>query len=147
MKTRKKGFIISILKIIRIFIFYLTGFLNLFKFRLNICLDITVLETIREVFFIGLMVYSQIVILRIAISWFIYINPYTVPWCYILLPLSIGPKMFSKELYRLYLGVNITGSVFLGDSWSYGRQFKSPSISLCHFFQVKEKRQKLLINE
>jgi hypothetical protein len=44
--------------------------------------DITVLETVREVLFVGLMVYSQIVILRIALSWYIYINPYTFPWCY-----------------------------------------------------------------
>jgi hypothetical protein len=29
------------------------------------------------------MVYSQIVILRIALSWYIYINPYTFPWCYL----------------------------------------------------------------
>jgi hypothetical protein len=32
------------------------------------------LETVREVLFVGLMVYSQIVILRIALSWYIYIN-------------------------------------------------------------------------
>jgi hypothetical protein len=39
-------------------------------------------ETVREVLFVGLMVYSQIVILRIALSWYIYINPYTFPWCF-----------------------------------------------------------------
>jgi hypothetical protein len=49
--------------------------------KLHVCLDITVLETVREVLFVGLMVYSQIVILRIALSWYIYINPYT--WCYL----------------------------------------------------------------
>jgi hypothetical protein len=51
--------------------------------KLHVCLDITVLETVREVLFVGLMVYSQIVILRIALSWYIYINPYTFPWCYL----------------------------------------------------------------
>jgi hypothetical protein len=50
--------------------------------KLHVCLDITVLETVREVLFVGLMVYSQIVILRIALSWYIYI-PYTFPWCYL----------------------------------------------------------------
>jgi hypothetical protein len=39
--------------------------------KLHVCLDITVLETVREVLFVGLMVYSQIVILRIALSWYI----------------------------------------------------------------------------
>jgi hypothetical protein len=59
-------------------IYFLPDWLSEFiQVRLNICLDITVLETIREVLFVGLMVYSQIVILRIALSWFIYINPYT----------------------------------------------------------------------
>jgi hypothetical protein len=29
--------------------------------KLHVCLDITVLETVREVLFVGLMVYSQIV--------------------------------------------------------------------------------------
>jgi hypothetical protein len=80
--------------------------------KLHVCLDITVLETVREVLFVGLMVYSQIVILRIALSWYIYINPYTFPWCY-------------RQLCGLDRGcvtrnrpgdprVNITGSVFLG---------------------------------
>jgi hypothetical protein len=84
-------------------IYFLPDWLSEFiQVRLNICLDITVLETIREVLFVGLMVYSQIVILRIALSWFIYINPYTFPWCYLLLQL-IGQKMFYKELSQQYL--------------------------------------------
>jgi hypothetical protein len=45
-------------------IYFLPDWLSEFiQVRLNICLDITVLETIREVLFVGLMVYSQIVIL------------------------------------------------------------------------------------
>jgi hypothetical protein len=69
------------------------------------------LETVREVLFVGLMVYSQIVI-RIALSWYIYINPYTFPWCY-LAAAVVGPRMCYKESSR-DPRVNITGSVFLG---------------------------------
>ena len=51
-------------------IYFLPDWLSEFlQVRLHLCLDITVLETIREVLFVGLMVYSQIVILRIALSW------------------------------------------------------------------------------
>jgi hypothetical protein len=49
-------------------IYFLPDWLSEFiQVRLNICLDITVLETIREVLFVGLMVYSQIVILTNSI--------------------------------------------------------------------------------
>jgi hypothetical protein len=45
-------------------IYFLPDWLSEFiQVKLHLCLDITVLETIREVFFVGLMVYSQIVIL------------------------------------------------------------------------------------
>jgi hypothetical protein len=64
--------------------YFLPDWLSEFlQVRLHFCLDITLLETIREVLFIGLVIYSNIVILRITLSWFIYINPYTVPWCYV----------------------------------------------------------------
>ena len=49
-------------------IYFLPDWLSEFlQVRLHLCLDITVLETVREVLFVGLMVYSQIVILRIEI--------------------------------------------------------------------------------
>jgi len=61
-------------------IFFLPDWISEFiQVQLNICLDISLLEITREVIFIGLMFYSQMVILRIAISWLIYINPYTFP--------------------------------------------------------------------
>jgi uncharacterized protein YggT (Ycf19 family) len=81
--------------------------------RLNFCLDITLLETIREVVFIGLMVYSQIVILRITLSWFIYINPYTFPWCYIAAAVDWTEDVL-QGIVPAILGVNITGTIFLG---------------------------------
>jgi hypothetical protein len=53
-------------------------FSEFLQVKLHVCLDITVWKQF-EVLFVGLMVYSQIVILRIALSWYIYIN--TFPWC------------------------------------------------------------------
>ena len=95
-------------------IYFLPDWLSEFiQVRLNICLDITVLETIREVLFIGLMVYSQMVILRIALSWFIYINPYTFPWCYLAAAVDWTEDVL-QGIVPAILGVNITGSIFLG---------------------------------
>ena len=95
-------------------IYFLPDWLSTFiQVKLNICLDITVLETIREVVFVGLVVYSQILILRISLSWFIYINPYTVPWCYIAAAVDWTEDLL-QGIVPSILGVNITGSVFLG---------------------------------
>jgi hypothetical protein len=73
MKIKKKDSIILYRKLLP------DWFSEFLQVKLHVCLDITVLETVREVLFVGLMVYSQIVILRIALSWYIYINPYTFP--------------------------------------------------------------------
>ena len=95
-------------------IFFLPDWVSEFiQVRLNICLDISLLETIREVLFIGLLIYSQIVILRITISWFIYINPYTFPWCYITAAVDWTEDVL-QGLVPAILGVNITATVFLG---------------------------------
>ena len=95
-------------------IYFLPDWLSEFiQVRLHLCLDITALETIREVFFVGLMVYSQIVILRIALAWFIYINPYTFPWCYLTAAVDWTEDVLQGFLPSI-LGVNLTGSVFLG---------------------------------
>lgn len=103
--------------------FYIENFKNVYflpdwvsefiQVRLNVCLDISFLETIREVLFIGLMIYSQMVILRIAISWLIYINPYTFPWCYLAAAVDWTEDVL-QGIVPAILGVNITGSVFLG---------------------------------
>lgn len=95
-------------------IYFLPDWLSEFiQVKLHICLDITVLETIREVLFVGLVIYSQIVILRIALSWFIYINPYTFPWCYLVAAVDWTEDVLQGVVPAI-LGVNITGSVFLG---------------------------------
>jgi hypothetical protein len=103
--------------------FYIENYKNIYflpdwfsefiQVRLNICLDISILETIREVLFIGLMIYSQMVVLRIAISWLIYINPFTFPWCYLAAAVDWTEDVL-QGIVPSILGVNITGSVFLG---------------------------------
>ena len=59
------------------------------------------------------VVYTQIVVLRIAISWLIYINPYTVPWSYISVSVDWTEDVL-QGIVPAILGVNITGSIFLG---------------------------------
>ena len=127
-------------------IYFLPDWLSQFiQVRLNICLDLTVLETIREVLFVGLMVYSQIVILRIALSWFIYINPYTFPWCYLAAAVDWTEEIL-QGIVPAILGVNVTGSVFLGllgimaDSLNH-LVFTMP------FLPSEGEETKLLINE
>ena len=95
-------------------IFFLPNWLSEFiQVKLNICLDISVLEIVREVLFIGLVIYSQMVILRIALSWFIYINPYTFPWSYLTTAIDWTEDALQGVIPSIF-GVNITGSVFLG---------------------------------
>lgn len=95
-------------------IFFLPDWLSEFiQVQLNICLDISLLEIIREVLFIGLVFYSQMVLLRIAISWLIWINPYTFPWSYLAAAVDWTEDVL-QGIVPSVLGVNVTGSVFLG---------------------------------
>ncbi len=95
-------------------LFFLPDWLSEFiQVRLHICLDISLLEIIREVLFIGLVFYSQMVILRITISWLIWINPYTFPWSYLTAAVDWTEDVL-QGLVPSVLGVNVTGSVFLG---------------------------------
>lgn len=84
-----------------------------FQVQLNICLDLTVLEASREVVFVGLMIYTQIVVLRIALSWFISVNPYQFPWCYIAAAVDWTEDVLQGVIPAV-LGINLTGTVFLG---------------------------------
>jgi hypothetical protein len=95
-------------------IFFLPDWLSEFlQVRCHICLDISSLEIIREVLFIGLVLYSQMVLLRIAISWLIWINPYTFPWSYLAAAVDWTEDVL-QGIVPSVLGVNVTGSVFLG---------------------------------
>jgi hypothetical protein len=95
-------------------IYFLPDWVSEFiQVRLNIFLDISLLETIREVLFIGLIIYSQMVVLRIAVSWLLFINPYTFPWCYLAAAVDWTEDALQGIIPSI-LGVNVTGSIFLG---------------------------------
>jgi len=103
--------------------FYMENYKNIFFFpdwlseliqvQFNICLDISVLEIIREVIFIGLVFYSQMVVLRITVSWLLWINPYTFPWSYLSAAVDWTEDVLQGIIPSVF-GVNVTGSIFLG---------------------------------
>ena len=82
-ETKEEGFYNFYIENYKNIFFLPDWFSEFLQVQLNICLDISLLEIIREVLFIGLVFYSQLVILRITISWLIWINPYTFPWSYL----------------------------------------------------------------
>ena len=88
-------------------------FSQFLQLNLNFCLDLTLLENLRESTFVALVFYSQIVMLRIALSWFILINPYSVPWCYIAAAVDWTEEIL-QGIVPSVLGVNVTGTIFLG---------------------------------
>ena len=103
--------------------FYIQNYQNLYflpdkvsefiQIKLNVCLDITLLETIREALFLSLLIFGQLLMFRIALSWFISVNPYTVPWCYVIATVDWTEDSF-QGLIPIVFGVNITGTLFLG---------------------------------
>jgi hypothetical protein len=127
-------------------IYFLPDWLSEFiQVRLHICLDLTVLETIREILFVGLMIYFQIVIIRLAVSWFIYINPYTFPWCYLVAAVDWTEDLLQGVVPAI-LGVNITGSVFLGILGVLGDSLNHLVFTM-PFLPTEGEETKLLINE
>lgn len=103
--------------------FYIQNYKNLFflpdwlsefiQVRLNICLDISLLETIREVLFVGITLFAQLCLIRIAIGWFLSINPFKLPWVWILDLVDWVDEFFIGAVPSLF-GVNVTGSFLLG---------------------------------
>jgi len=135
--------------------FYIENYKNIYflpdqisqfiQIRLHICLDITILEIIREVLFVGLLIYCQIVLIRIMLAWYIYINPYTVPWCYLAGAVDWTEDLLQGVLPSI-LGVNVTATVFfsilgiIGDSLNH-LVFTMP------FLPSEAVKSKLLIDE
>ena len=94
--------------------FFLPDFISEFiQIKFKICLDISSLEIVREIMFIWLLAYCQIVTIRIVISWFITLNPYTAPWAYIVAAVDWVEDAIQGLIPSL-LGVNITATIFLG---------------------------------
>ena len=112
-ESREEGFYNFYIENYKNIYFLPDWFSEFLQVRLNLCLDITLLETIREVLFVGLLIYYQIVMLRIILAWFISINPYTFPWCYVAAAVDWTEDIL-QGIVPAILGVNLTGSVFLG---------------------------------
>ena len=95
-------------------IYFLPDWLSEFiQVRLNICLDLTSIELIRELIFLLLVGYMQIVTFRILLAWFITINPYTIPWCYFVSMVDWTDDILNGIVPSV-IGINISGVVFLG---------------------------------
>jgi hypothetical protein len=112
-ETKEEGFYNFYIENYRNIFFLPDWFSEFLQIHWNISLDISFLETIREVLFIGLVFYSQMVLLRIAISWLIWINPYQFPWSYLTAAVDWTEDVLQGVVPSV-LGVNVTGSVFLG---------------------------------
>ena len=103
--------------------FYIENYKNIYflpdaisefiQVKLNVCLDISVLEMVREGLFLACVFYTQLIVLRIALVWLIYINPYTIPWCYVAASVDWVEETFHGVMPAL-LGVNISATVLLG---------------------------------
>jgi len=92
-------------------IFFLPNWFSEFlQVRLNFCLDITYLEVFREIMFLVIFGYAQLVSLRIALSWFISINPYTVPWIYLVAMIDWTEEAM-MGIVPTIAGLNLTGTI------------------------------------
>lgn len=75
----------------------------------KVCLDISGLEAIREVIFISLLTYYNILNLRLCMFWFLSINPYTYPWLF-LVYLVDWTEDILQGLVPVVAGVNLTAT-------------------------------------
>jgi hypothetical protein len=127
-------------------IYFLPDWLSEFiQVRLHICLDISVLEITREVLFLVLVIYSQLVSLRIALAWLLYINPYTMPWCYLIAAVDWSDEIL-QGIIPSVLGVNATGTIFLGLLGSVADNLNHLVFTM-PFLPSEAERTKLLLNQ
>jgi hypothetical protein len=127
-------------------IYFLPDWLSEFiQIRLNICLDITSLEMMREIIFVALVIYSQVVVLRIALAWLIFLNPYTFPWVYIVAAVDWTEDVFQGIIPAVY-GVNLTTTIFLGVIGILGDTLNHVVFTM-PFLPSEGEEKKLLINE
>jgi hypothetical protein len=80
--------------------------------HLNFCLDITFLEVFREVLFLSIVGYGEIVSFRILLAWIISINPYTFPWNYFVALVDWTEETL-LGLVPSILAVNFSGPILL----------------------------------
>ena len=95
-------------------LYYLPDWLSeLIQIHLNVCLDTTVLEMARETLFLALVLYSQMLSLRVALFWCLTINPYTRPWVYFIAMTDWAQEIF-MGLVPAVFGVDLLPTVFAG---------------------------------
>jgi len=85
---------------------------EILQVKFGYCFDITFLEILREVTFVGLTFYGYLVSFRFLLGWFLTINPYTIPWSY-LLALVDWIEDSLLGITPTIAGVNFTGTLFL----------------------------------
>lgn len=135
--------------------FYVENYKNLYflpdslseflQVRLNICLDISVLEAVREALFIGIVIFIQLIALRILITWLMVINPYTIPWCYLLATVDWADELLQGFVPSI-LGVNLTSTIMLGIIGSLGDGLNHLVLTM-PFLPSEGERAKLVINQ
>jgi len=88
-------------------IFFLPDFVSRFiQLRFGICTDTRAIEGLRELLFISLVVFTQMLSFRIALTWFLTINPYAFPWYYFSWSIDWAEELFTGFMPSL-LGLNI----------------------------------------
>jgi len=97
--------------------FYIQDFKNLYflpdwlsgpiQVWFNVSLNTSDLEAIREVLFVSLLVYYNLLNLRLCLYWFLSINPYTYPWIF-LLSLVDWTEELLQGVVPVVAGVNVT---------------------------------------
>ena len=102
--------------------FYIENYKNLFflpnwfseflQVHFNFCLDITFLEVFREVLFLSIVGFAEIVTIRILLSWIISINPYTFPWNYFVALVDWTEETLIG-LVPSIVGVNLSGPILI----------------------------------
>ena len=103
--------------------FYIVNYKNIFflpdpvseffQINFNMCLDITTLETAREVLFLVLCLYFNLYAWRIALYWYIFINPYVRPWSYYI-SLTDWTQEGLAGFSPVIVGIDMMPSLFLG---------------------------------
>ena len=103
--------------------FYIENYRNIFflpdwlsewiQIHLDMPIDITWMETMREGLFISLMAFFIMMQLRLNLYWLLTINPYTRPWVYFI---SLTDWIYDVVggFAPVVFGLDLTGSIVLG---------------------------------
>ena len=115
------------------------------QIKLNICLDIGILEAAREGLFLIVLIFTQLLLLRIALTWFLAINPYVFPW-YFLGAIVDWAEEFFHGMVPVLLGMNVTVSLFLVSLGAIADALNHLVFTM-PFLPSEGEKMKFLINE